>query len=125
MLETQDNTDTSVCLRTSDCSSAIRGHPEVPLHHRVDGIVEEKQLLMVGSADGAVALARPLDCELKGCSLMHGVLGPTGSHCIFYSYGQVPVTLDSPCSSPMQRKKLSQALIPHQSSRQRLFWNAL
>lgn len=125
MLETQDITVTSDCPRTSDRSSALRGHPEVPLCHRVDRVVEEKQLLMVGGADGAVALARSLDCELKGRSLMHNVLGPTGSHCIFYSYGQVPVTLDSSCSSPMQRKKLSQALIPHQSSRQSLFWNAL
>lgn len=57
MLETQDITDTRVCLRTSDRSSALRGHPEVPLCHRVDGVVEEKQLLMVGGADGAGALA--------------------------------------------------------------------
>lgn len=92
LLETQDITATSDCPRTSDRSSAFRGHPEVPLCHRVDGVVEEKQLLKGDGADGAVALARSLDCEL----------GPTGSHCIFYSYGQVPVTLDSSCSSPMQ-----------------------
>lgn len=79
----------------------------------------------MGGIDGAVALAGPLDCELEGGRLMHNVLGPTGSRCIFYSYGQVPVTLDSSLSSPMQGKKLLEALIPHQSSRQRLFWNAL
>lgn len=66
MLETQDITVTSDCPRTSDRSSALRGHPEVPLCHRVDGVVEKKQLLLVGGADHAGALARPLDCEPKG-----------------------------------------------------------